>query len=88
MDSEEKARQVTKSPVFFTNFVLLGLADSVSKCLINSSSLTCLQIERIPLDSKLITVIAEVSTPITKLIMFQHKIADKWEILQLQTFIH
>uniref|UniRef100_A0A1B6DH92 Centrosomal protein of 78 kDa n=2 Tax=Clastoptera arizonana TaxID=38151 RepID=A0A1B6DH92_9HEMI len=59
IDSEEKARQNEKFPVLFTKYLLKCLTESIFLCLINSCALTCLQLERIPLDSKMISILAD-----------------------------
>lgn len=49
INSEGKARALSKSPVVLTRYLLEWLSHSVAQCVRNSRALTCLELEGVPL---------------------------------------
>ncbi|XP_067008771.1 centrosomal protein of 78 kDa isoform X1 [Anabrus simplex] len=59
IDTEIKARSVTKRPVLLTRYILYMLVDSLSQCLSNSLVLTCLELEGLPLGIDYLSVLCQ-----------------------------
>lgn len=66
-DTELKARAVTKQPVVTTRFVLLWLTEAIKMCLSQSSTLTVLELEGLPLLGDYLTSITRGLTETTTL---------------------
>lgn len=58
-DTELKAKAVTKQPVVTTRFVLMWLSEAIKMCLSQSTTLTVLELEGLPLSGTYLTSITE-----------------------------
>ncbi|GLH02113.1 Protein Cep78 homolog, partial [Gryllus bimaculatus] len=59
VDTEAKARAVTKRPVFLSKFIFHLLMDSLAQCLAESTSVTCIELDGLPLTKEYMFILCK-----------------------------